>query len=154
MSNKKAVARFNKYMEGKLQEHRLHDRLVAISKILQKNPQDKKGIHMLEMIDKQTIEILKTGEKQCRKITSNPLPFSLPVAHWIHWKWTYQGLLKIASGTCKSIGNARRRARKEGLNTFNLTEQQCLDALRFATATYFNSKLMQMNFGKSTSVIA
>jgi hypothetical protein len=84
MSNKKAVARFNKYMEGKLQEHRLHDRLVAISKILQKNPQDKKGIHMLEMIDKQTIEILKTGEKQCRKITSNPLPFSLPVAHWIH----------------------------------------------------------------------
>ena len=128
-SNKKAVNRFNKYVESKLQEHRLHDRLATVSRILQKNPQDEYGKRMLEVIDVQTTEILTAGEKQCRKITNNPLPFSAPVAYWTHRKWAYQGLLKIANGTCKNLGTARRRARKEGLDTYNLTEEQCQDGI-------------------------
>ena len=129
-SNNKAVNKFNKYVERKLQEHRLHERLVTVSIILQKNPQDGNGRRLLEVIDSQTTEILLAGEKQCRKITNNPLPFSAPVSYWTHRKWAYQGLLRIANGTCKNVGNARHRAKKEGLDTYNLTDKQCQDGIK------------------------
>ena len=130
ITNRKAVARFNKYVESKMQEHRLHNRLVVASKILQKNPQNKRGRQMLEVLDTQTTEILIAGEKQCRKITNNPLPFCAQVAYWTHRKWAYQGLLKITNGACKNVGNARRRAKKEGLGTYNLSEKQCSDGIK------------------------
>jgi hypothetical protein len=129
-SNKKAVDLFIKYVEGKLAEHRLYDRLAEASRLLQKNHQDLQGLRMLEIIDTQTTQILISGERNCRKITNRPLPFSAPVAHWLHRKWAYQGLLRLAQGNCRNPGNARRRAKKEGLDAYNLTRDQCEDGVR------------------------
>ena len=78
-------------------------------------------------------EIFVASELQCRKVTRNPFPFSEPVAYWIHRKWAYQGLARIAQGKCRNIGNARRRARKAGLDNYHLSYAQCIDGIKAAT---------------------
>ncbi len=78
-TNKKSVEQFIKYVEEQLTQHNLHNRLVTASYILQRNPSDSLGLEMMEAIDKQTTEILKAGERQCRKITIRQLQFSAQV---------------------------------------------------------------------------
>ncbi len=132
-SNQKSVLSFNKYVESKLEEHRLHDRLVRISQLLYDCPSDPEGLQKMETLDIQVSQIFSAGEKQCRKITNSDIPFSPPVAYWIHRKRAYQGLLNILKGKCKNIGNTRRRARKAGLDTYNLTETECIHGFHLCT---------------------
>lgn len=46
------------------------------------------------------------GERQCRKIFSGNLPFSLPISYWVHKKWACTALARVAVGRCTNIRNA------------------------------------------------
>ena len=148
-SNKKSIDRFVKYVEQELERHKLHDRLSAASRSLYFNSSDSEAIKTMETIDLQMEEIFLAGEKQCRKITDRPLPFSAPVAYWVHRKWAYQGLLRIAEGRCNNIGNAKRRARKAGIDGFNLSKQQAPTASKSAPTTYDSSDPRLRAYGGS-----
>lgn len=128
-------------MEKKLQQHKLHERLSIASQRLFRDNQDAEALQMMDRIDLQMTEIFIAGEFQCRKVTRNPLPFSEPVAYWIHRKWAYQGLARVAQGRCRNIGNARRRARKAGLDNHNLTYDQCMDGVKACTAQLHQLKI-------------
>jgi len=140
-SNKKSVEQFIKYVEKKLQQHKLHERLSIASQRLFRDNQDAEALQMMDRIDLQMTEIFIAGEFQCRKVTRNPLPFSEPVAYWIHRKWAYQGLARVAQGRCRNIGNARRRARKAGLDNHNLTYDQCMDGVKACIAQLHQLKI-------------
>ncbi len=114
-----------------MEEHRLHDRLARASFALQRNESDVIALDSMEKLDKQTAEIFIAGEKQCRKITNCDLPFSPPVAHWIHRKHAYQGLLSIFQNKCRNVGNTRRKARQAGLDTIILTEHDCIEGIKY-----------------------
>ena len=69
-------------------------------------------------------KIFITSEHQCRKI-SGQIPFSKPVAFWLHMKWAYQALARVAMRTCQNLGNARQRAKCAQLYNLNLSADQC-----------------------------
>jgi len=138
-SNKKSVDRFINYVEKELERHKLHLKLSTASHLLYQNANNEIGLKMMEQIDVQTAEIFVAGERRCRKITKRPLPFSAPVAYWLHRKWAYQALDRVALKKCRNIGNARRKAKRAGLDTFNLTHEQCLEGI-----LYCNQHLQQL----------
>jgi len=128
-SNKKSVNRFIKVVEKELVRHQLHNRLSTASQLLYRDAKDNVALEMMESIDRQMTQILVTGERQCRKITKRPLPFSAPVAYWIHRKWAYQALDRLATDKCRNRGNARRKAKRAGLDSVSLTHEQCKEGI-------------------------
>ena len=138
-SNKKSVDRFITYVEKELKRHRLHTKLSEASQLLYRNSNDIGGLEMMESIDVQMAEIFIAGEKRCRKITKRPFPFSAPIAYWLHRKWAYQALDRVALGKCRNRGNARRKAKRAGIDRFNLTHEQCSEGI-----AYCNQQLRNM----------
>ena len=109
-----------------LERHKLHLKLSAASQLLFRDAKDQEGLDIMEAIDVQMAQIFIAGERQCRKITKRPLPFSAPVAYWLHRKWACQALDRVACGRCRNVGNARRKAKCAGLDATQLTHNQCL----------------------------
>ena len=98
-------------MEWELESLHLHDQLCKISNKLSEREENMEARALLELIDRQTMEIQIAGERQCRKIYTRNLPFSLPISYWIHKKWAYTALARVAEGNCSNIQNAHRRAK-------------------------------------------
>ena len=124
-SDKTSTERYVKYVEKELERRNLHDKLCQVSFQLSLNNNDCTARRSLEHIDRQTIEIQTAGEKKCRKICAGPIAFSLPVSYWVHKKWAYQALARVADGRCKNVGNALRRARQAGITDTSLTLSEC-----------------------------
>ena len=128
-SNKKCVSKFVSFVEVAISRHKLHEKLSKASQLLHRNSMDESALRLMESIDEQMAQIFIAGEHNCRKITNHPLPFSAPVAYWLHRKWEYQTLDRVAVGKCCNIGNARRKAKRAGLEPTDLTHEQCLEGI-------------------------
>ena len=102
------------------------DKLYDASAQLHANPNDSSAKKDLDAIDMQTVEIQAAGEKQCRKFCTGLISFSLLVNLWIHEKWAYQALARVAMGRCNNVGNALRRAKRAGITNVTLTHDKCL----------------------------
>lgn len=147
-SNKKSVDQFIKYVEKELNRHRLHEKLSTASQLLYKNTNDETALGMMESIDAQMAQIFIAGERQCRKITKRPFPFSAPVAYWLHRKWAYQALDRVALGKCQNRGNARRKARQAGLDSVSLSHEQCLEGISVCNQHLNQLKAQAMSLRK------
>ena len=138
-SNKKCVRRFVRYVENAISKHKLHEKLSRASQLLYRDSRDETALQLMGRIDEQMAQIFIAGERNCRKITKKPLPFSAPVAYWYHRKWAYQTLDRVALGKCRNKGNARRKARRAGLDSPDLSHEQCLEGI-----THCNRQIEQL----------
>ena len=102
-SNAPAMKRYIDHVETELVSRNLHNRLCDVSYTLSLNNQDTTALREMELIDHQTVEIMAAGERRCQKIFHCNIPFSLPVAHWVHKKYAYEALDRVATGKCRNI---------------------------------------------------
>lgn len=140
-SNKKSLGKYIKYVEKELEDRHLHDKLCQTSSRLWKDPSDSQALAAMEDIDKQTAEVFIAGEKQCRKIMNHPLPFSEPVSYWVHRKWAYVTLGRVALGKCRNIGNAFRKAKKAGITDRSLSYAECMEGVKACKANLHRLKM-------------
>ena len=132
-TNHACALRYISYVEKELSNRQLHQKLCDISAKLHANNNDITAREELNNIDRQTTEIQAAGEKQCRKLFMGKLPFSLPVSHWIHKKWAYKALARLATGKCRNPGNIRRQAKYAGITNIDLSWTECMDGVNTCT---------------------
>ena len=140
MKNTASVNKYISILEATMEEHGLPLRLKRCEELLSVNALDETAIAQMELLDVEITQYQTHAERKCRKIRRPAVKFSLPVKHWVHKRWGYQGLLRLHDGGCSNPANIKRTARRAGIERGDqLTRQQALDGIR-----YCNSRLKAM----------
>jgi hypothetical protein len=116
-----------------MQMHRMPKCLHICSAQITSYPVSLAVQHQMQLLDNQTMEMQRGGERQCCQLFTATLPFSEPVRVLHFQMQVYQAL---ARGTSLPIqrGNVVKQALKAGIYAPPiLTQAQCLDGVQACT---------------------
>ncbi len=132
-TNVRAQTKYLAFLERQMQTHQMAERLHACAEQITLYPVSPAVQHQMQILDKQTVEMQRGGERQCRQVFATMLPFSKPI--WvIHFqRRAYQALARGAN-LLLQCSNVVKQGLKAGIPTPRvLTLLQCLDGVEACT---------------------
>ena len=106
------VKKYTKNLEENLLRHRLIEKLGEAHS----GSTDREGVwSKIEKVDEGSMQFMKHAKKECRRLKSGHISFSLESVIWIKREQIYKSLLEYQLGRNKNRGNLKRAARKQGI---------------------------------------
>jgi hypothetical protein len=132
-SNKQCVEKYLEIVEQQWKYHRMEDRLVALTTLQDDYPVAKERSEALERLDVQATEILRCGEKNCRKIAKIDGEYSIVSKYWHEKMQCLKDLERRLDGNTRNDGNICRTARRHNIpRPRQLTREQIREQYKIA----------------------